>query len=252
MDRARTRLATLAAILLVAGAALAAMLYANEDANPRQPIGLMTSLPIYWSTDQDFGALVSADSAPHWARTALEEKGDLVPLDSLAADGSGDPSVELTGLSRLILAQPRAFAPAEFAALDRWVRAGGHVVIFADPQLTEHSDFALGDPRNPQGVALMSPVFDHWGLRQTLQQGAGRISYEGQILPVDHGGIFMRIPGDNASCEIAAEGYLARCRIGAGHALVWGDAAMLDEEGESAQNEKALDMLLNAAFFEPG
>ncbi|MGB3739894.1 MAG: ABC transporter [Pontixanthobacter sp.] len=250
--RARIKPAALAAVAVVIVAGLAMMLNARDDGVPREPVGLMTSLPIYWNDGDDFGALAAGDSAPHWVRTALENAGDLVPLDTLAAEGSGDPSPQLVRLSRLVLAQPRALAPVEFAALDRWVRAGGHVLIFADPQLTEHADFALGDPRNPQAVALLSPILAHWGLRQTMQERTTRVSHRSESIPVDAGGTFDPLPEASANCAIGADGYLATCRIGSGRAIIWGDAAVLDAGSEIAQNGAAIGMLLNAAFSADG
>ena len=44
------------------------------------------------------------------------------------------------------------------------MRGGGRVLLFADPMLTRHSAFALGDRRRPQDVVLLSPILARWRL----------------------------------------------------------------------------------------
>ena len=63
----------------------------------------------------------------------------------------------------LLLAQPRALAPAEMVKLDSWVRDGGKLLILADPALQWGSLYPLGDKRRPLFTSLLSPLFSHWG-----------------------------------------------------------------------------------------
>ncbi len=244
-----------AGIAAVAGVVVGVVAMA-PDPGPRERVGLVTSLPIYWNDGAAFETLASPDAAPHWVRTALEERYDLVPVDGLAAaDDTAAaiaPSAELAGLDFLILAQPRALRPAEYVALDNWVRGGGRVMIFADPLLTEHSEFSLGDPRRPQGAALLSPILAHWGLTQSYDpaQAPGiRLvdSGDGQI-PVEAAGQFAVAISKNADCRIMGRGVLADCTVGSGRALILGDAAVLDGETEAPASRNALDTLIESAF----
>ena len=67
-----------------------------------------------------------------------------------------------------MMIQPRPLSPQENVALDNWVAAGGRLLLFADPALTEDSAFAIGDRRRPQDVVLLSPILARWGLELEL------------------------------------------------------------------------------------
>ena len=131
-----------AALLLLAGGCRA------EDSGPapipedRPELGLMGTIPLYWGEEAAFGAALSGNATPHWARAQLEAHYTLRPLDTLSADSLG-------GVEYLILAQPRAHAAAENVALDAWVFAVGRLLLFADPLLTAESRFPLGDRLRP-------------------------------------------------------------------------------------------------------
>jgi hypothetical protein len=151
----------------------------------RIPLGLSSTLPIYWQESPDFATILKAEGEPGWVRQALETRFDLVPLDVLSAEA-------LAPLDHLLLAQPRALSPAENVALDDWVRAGGQLLLFADPMLTSHSQFAIGDPRRPQDVVLLSPILARWGLEltfDTTQPQGERIEEAFEMaIPVDLAG----------------------------------------------------------------
>lgn len=211
-------------------------------------LGLMTSLPIYWPEVADMGDLIGDRARPGWVRPAIEQRYDLQPLDTL--NGAA-----LAPLKRLLLAQPRPLSPQENVALDAWVRQGGELLLLADPLLTRHSQFALGDKRRPQDVALLSPILAHWGLELTFDpdQPAGEhaIDWGGAPLPVRMAGVLRPIAGaEDATCVLLASGVLAQCRIGQGRVLVLADAALLDEGSEAAIEARriALDRLLKAAY----
>ncbi|MCW1381268.1 GldG family protein [Novosphingobium sp. KCTC 2891] len=213
----------------------------------RPALGLFTSLPILWNEAPDVAAMLApASGPPHWARTALEQRYALVPLDTLTAPGK---------LRLLLMAQPRPLSPQENVALDGWVRGGGRLLLFADPMLTWESAFALGDRRRPQDVVLLSPILAHWGLelRFDEDQPPGLREIEGSTLPVNLAGHFaLRAGGAEGSrCRIVEAGFVADCAIGNGRALVVADAALL-EPGDSAGSRKAaLDGLLDRAFGAP-
>lgn len=211
----------------------------------RLSIGLMSSLPIYWSGGDAFAELSQDSSDPHWARAALEEAHDLEPLDNLAPE-------HLEELDLLILAQPRALSPMENVALDDWVRAGGSALVFADPALVLESEFPLGDPRRPMDTVLLSPILARWGLELTFDPTeAGelrRVNYSGIPLDVVAAGRF-RVPGaDGASCATAAEGVVANCAIGIGRAILIADATILeDSAGTDASTEVLTGLIARAS-----
>ena len=242
-------------ILIVALLAVAIGAAAVAWRTPREKpvLGLFTTLPIYWGETADLGAVLSDESGPHWVRRALERDYRLRPLDVLGAAGQEQG---LAGMRDLVLAQPRALSPAENVALDAWVREGGRVLLFADPMLTAHSGFALGDRRRPQEVILLSPLLSHWGLDlqfdETQPEGERRVAALGTAVPVNLPGRFAlreNAGGGDATCVLLGEGLVARCTIGRGKAVVIADAALL-EDGGNAQTarEAALSALLNSAF----
>lgn len=213
----------------------------------RAELGLFTSLPILWAEAGGVAALVDDRTPPHWARAVLEREHRLVPLDVLDRMPPG--------LQRLVMAQPRPLAPAENVALDRWLRQGGHLLLLADPMLTEDSAFAPGDRRRPQDVALLSPLLTHWGLGLLFdaEQPAGERQVpspaSGEPLPVDlPGRLQLRAGGEDSACRIVAAGVAATCRIGRGRALIVADAAVMERGGDITVRRAALAALLDAAF----
>lgn len=233
------------AILIAAIGAVGVVALTRDQPPPRQHTALFTSLPILWGEAGDMRDLLKTDAPPHWVRTALEARGPLQPLDTLTN------LKRLPARTLLVIAQPRPLSPEENVALEDWVRGGGRVLLFADPLLTAHSAYALGDPRRPQDVVLLSPILTRWGLELRFDeaQPAGEHSVEwlGENLPVDLPGHFaVKNP---AACRTEAGGLVARCRIGAGRVLAVGDAALLDLgiAGDDRARRAALDRLLDEA-----
>ncbi|PNU01886.1 DUF4350 domain-containing protein [Novosphingobium guangzhouense] len=204
-------------------------------------IGLYSSLPIAWKEAADIRGLLADEGAPHWAMDALQQRGRVVPLDTLA-DAHG--ALPLPKRAMLVLAQPRPLTAQENVALDAWVRAGGRVLLFADPMLTSHSLFSPGDPRRPQDIVMLSPILGRWGLELQFDdaQGAGERLEDG--IPVNLPGHFASLgnSGDAsgkagdvvAQCRIEASGLLARCRSGKGLILAVADAALLENPQNTA------------------
>jgi len=202
----------------------------GEAETLKTPLGLSSTLPIYWQESADFATILKEESEPGWVRQSLETRFELVPLDVLSAEA-------LAPLDHLLLAQPRALSAAENVALDNWVRAGGQLLLFADPMLTSHSQFSIGDPRRPQDVALLSPILARWGLELTFDtaqpQGKRREEAFGMAVPVDLAGAFVPLASEAAGeCAIAPSGIVARCRIGEGQVTLLADAALLDGEDD--------------------
>lgn len=234
----------LAALLLgtlILGAAL--WLGRAGPERPGAPIGLFSSVPLMFADSPE----LSLDAPPAWPRAVIARHGRPVPLDSLVTEGGRSP---LNGIARLIVAQPRALSPAENAALDAWVRAGGQLLLLADPMYTPHSSYALGDPRRPQAIVMLSPLLDHWGLRldfDSKQAGGERsASAMGLAVPVDLPGRFSII--SSSLCRLWDQGLVATCRIGKGRVYALADATVIDPDGADSAHARALSGLLDAAF----
>lgn len=234
--------------------AVAAAVWALAGAGPsflekRGPLGLFTSLPLYWGEEGAFSDLLDPDAETHWARSLVEEHRELRPLDVLSAETLG-------GLQDLLLAQPRALSASENVALDEWVRSGGRLLLFADPLLTEESHFPLGDRRRPLDVVLLSPILNRWGLELHLDEqqplGARFVRLAGVNLPVDLPGQLALIPtapDAPARCELLVQGVAAHCEIGRGRVLLVADAALLARHVAGPRaHSRALSGLMTKAY----
>lgn len=303
MFRPRSSLkVALAALALGPVAAFVAAAQAQEPAGQSLPdLALMGTIPIYWGEAASLAELLAPENPEetggpgehgegehgeagygeaghagphplhHWARERLEERFRLIPVDYLSGE-------VLAGHERLLLAQPRALSPEENVALDRWVRQGGRLLLFADPWMTGESRFGIGDRRRPQDVALLSPILEHWGLRLEFVEAqapgiAQRDIAGGEIagsdtptarmpvnLPVNLPGRFAALESaspedraldhrpDRARCRLAGEAVLALCRLGEGRIVVLADAALLDIAGPWPGAPEALALLTQIAF----
>jgi hypothetical protein len=220
---------------------------AAQDERPQ--VGLFTTLPIYWYESEGLSELIAPDAEPHWARSQIEQRFELVPLDVLSGEGA-----RLNGVGNLLLAQPRMLSPAENVGLDAWVRDGGRLLLFADPMLTGESIFELGDKRRPQDVALLSPILAHWGLELLFDEsqpaGERLTDVAGFALPINAAGRFRHFPADEprTACNPRAGGLIAECAIGRGRAVIVADAALFDGAGDAPERRQALAALLEWAF----
>lgn len=217
----------------------------SEEAAPKHLVGLFSTLPIYWG-EGDMAEILDGSNSRDWVRDIIEQRFDIEPLDTVEPDA-------IDGLDRIIMAQPRPLAPSENVALDNWVRAGGQLLIFADPLLTRHSDFALGDRRRPQDVVLLSPILTRWGLElrfDDAQPSEERlISASGNQYPVNLAGQFVAT-GDG-KCTISEAGLFAWCSVGNGRVTLMADAVILDSEetaATSAQRQVLLATLIGDAL----
>jgi len=208
---------------------------------PRTQLGVFTSLPIIWNEASGPAEMLNAHQAPPWPRVALEDRFRIVALNTL---------LKLDPLDDLLIAQPRPLAPQENVALDGWVRRGGHLVLFADPMLTAPSRFAIGDPRRPQDIALLSPILAHWGLELRFDEAQpfGLRESAGSALPVNLSGYWAKLPRGEADCRIEQAGLVANCRIGAGRALLVADAALFEATPDPAGRAALLHAMLTRAF----
>lgn len=247
MVRRRNRLAAIAGVMMVAACGQPQPA-PPAPVSPSVAVGLSTSLPVYWSESEDVTDLLAQDAPVPWPRMAIERRHRLIPLNSLADEAA------LEAVDVVLLAQPRPLSAAENVAIDRWVRDGGHVLLFADPALTQESAFHVGDKRRPQDVALLSPILARWGL--TLEFDEAQVLGERLVadpvagsVPVNLAGR-LRVQAGTAEpadrCAIGPQGLVARCTLGRGTATVVADAALFEPVDDTAQRERVLLGLIDS------
>lgn len=235
-----------------------------DKAAPVHELAIYTSLPLFWAESGDIAGALAQDGPAHWVLDALAqeggpERGAIHPLDTLTSL-EGMASLREHGV--LLMVQPRPLSPQENVALDAWVRAGGHLLLFADPMLAMDSAFAPGDPRRPQDVALLSPILGHWGLEMffdpdqppqdhavALPEGALPVRLAGRLERFGKSGDAATGNAPLASCAIEAAGLLADCSIGQGRALILADATLFDADAsDTAERGSVLRALIARAY----
>ncbi|TIX51366.1 ABC transporter [Alteraurantiacibacter aquimixticola] len=241
--------AGLAAIAVLAGPTPLSAEEAPERAVLAAPaqrpvLALMGTVPIYWGEADGLSEVINGDAPKHWARAFLEQDFQLAPLDFLTAEA-------LSSHKYLLMAQPRALAAEENVAVDRWVRDGGKLLLFADPMMTGESRFSIGDRRRAQDVALLSPILARWGLELTFAEGQSlgltTIAHGEAQLPVNLPGRFVPHE-DRFECVVSAGGLIAHCAIETGEVMLVADAAMLDVAGPWPGAEAGLAHLYSHIF----
>ncbi|MEO7821713.1 MAG: hypothetical protein ABIR51_09420 [Sphingomicrobium sp.] len=193
---------------------------------------LITSLPLLF--DETFGIDQKGSPAGRW----LEQHYRVKPIG--AAERAS-----LKGQHSLFMAHPRA-QPAELLVeLDRWVRGGGHVLLLADPKLDWPSRRPLGDPLRPPLSFADTGLLKHWGLALDGPDpdGPSSVEVDGMSVGTDSPGK-LRLDGKSA-CVLDAGGFIARCAIGRGKAVIVADADFLDVSDMPSRIERAhnLDFL---------
>jgi hypothetical protein len=228
---AARRRALLFLLLAALAAAALALAIARRERAPaaaeRPPLLLLTSLPLM------FGEDFSLQGGGSPALKALETRYRVVPISVT------DPA-DLAKGRLLLMAHPRAQPAEDLVALDDWVRAGGRVLLLADPMLEWPSERPLGDPTRPPPMFMDTGLLAHWGLR--LDPPAERGDR-----PAKLGGyeVLSASPGSlSGRCAIGADRLVAHCRIGKGRATVVADADLLDVARLGAKAEHNLDALL--------
>lgn len=259
MATARRNYAWLAALLALAVGLYAVWSIAARPAD-RQPLALMTSLPIYWGEAGDMTNLISGNVETPYIRQVIEKRYKIEMLDTVALqDGVGDEAQQidpLNGVERLVIVQPRGLGPEDNVALDEWVRGGGKLLLALDPLLTNSYAVPISDPRHPNASALIPPIMQRWGLAMRFDEGqslgARTVQFQGQDLPVVMAGelFSMGEEGDEGrgDCAIEASGVIARCTVDAGQVTVMADAAIFEQVGAEGVGEEVILALLASAL----
>lgn len=205
------------AALLVAVAACDAPATPASERGPERPeLHLITALPLL------FGESFTLEGERPAVTAWLEQRYRLTPVDL--------PS-QLPPAATLLMAQPRALPAEELVALDAWVRAGGKLLLLADPRLEWPSDRPLGDRLRPPPMYPDTGLLGHWGLRLDAPEATGLVTI---------GAVTYGSPGTLVATKPACavdRGILARCRLGRGTAVVVADADWLRGDDPSALGE---------------
>jgi hypothetical protein len=174
-------------------------------------LAILTTLPIV------FGEGFGLDTPAHPVLTALSQDFRIRPVD-----GPG----ELPRGGLLLAAQPRALTAERLVALDAWVRAGGRLLLLADPLLAWPSERPLGDRFRPPVSFDDTGLLVHWGLQLSFAHAPATPR------PLGSRTVTGSSPGtlatSSSACVITDGGWRADCRVGKGRAVVIADADWLD------------------------
>ena len=254
MPRPRNRLALACGLLALAGCSPDAPPAA--DPGERYPLGLMTSLPLYWADNAQIADLAAGRRPPPWQRGVIEARYTLQPLDTLSPVPALSPDAPdtdpLAGLERLAVIQPRGLSPADNVALDQWVRGGGRLLLVLDPALTGEYEAPLGDPRRPVDSALIPPVVARWGLAVAFDEAQDatvkRAALGKAQLPLALAGTITITDPAAAVCALLAGGAVATCRVGKGKVTLVADAAVFEHPELAGEGGATLRALLVASL----
>ncbi len=232
-------------LLCVAGLALW-MASANDSESNKPPVYLMSTLPLKWG-EGDVKDVAQGVSDPALFYSALVER-------YLIKDADGLDKIEASPDGMLIMVQPRLLAPSENVALDKWVRGGGRLVLFADPALQWESRFPLGDSRRPLFTSLLSPLLDQWGVQLALpvKDDAKPSEIDGSRIETLSRGFWLQHPHVERvpDCHTDRSALIAECRIGKGRVLLLADVDLLQDRywtnnmlGGSDNRDWVLDLI---------
>lgn len=222
-------LAVLAALMLGAFLLLARDRdrLAERPPRDRPDLLLLTSLPIL------FGEEFAIDGHGSPLLTALERRYRVRPIDVASRQA-------LAGHRLLLMAHPLAQPAEALVALDEWVRSGGRVLLLADPELSWPSERPLGDLLRPPPAFADTGLLARWGLTLTPPDSPAPVErkFAGRR-------IIAQTPGRWAGrCAIGPRQFVARCRVGQGHALLIADADFLRPPGGGDPDAAAESVLL--------
>ena len=233
MTRPRVLLVGLVSLLICGAAAFALMPreHATQGA-PRTAVEkpalmVLTTLPLLFPEE------FTLQGPGSKALTALETRYRVVPIGTTEAASLKEGRL-------LLLAHPMAQTAEALVDLDRWVRHGGRVMLLADPRLEWPSKRPLGDKLRPPPTFADTGLLKHWGLELAApgETGPQQRQLAGKAILTASSG---RLAG---TCEIGGGGFVARCGIGKGRAVIVADADFLNVENLDGPTESNLDALL--------
>lgn len=190
-----------------------------------EPLVLMSSIDLKWG-EAEFNAVAKGEADPDPLYKRLAEIHKIIAVDNVAQLQASRAKVAL-------LVQPRPFTPEELVRLDQWVRAGGRLLLFADPALQWPSDLPIGDPARPLFTSMHSPLFAHWGIELVLPMELETDSAEAVIQIGTHdvrvvsAGHWQAVSTNEQLCRIGKQPLIAECRPGKGQAILVADADLL-------------------------
>jgi hypothetical protein len=186
--------------------------------NDKPVLLVVTSLPIIFADSFQLGG-----GSP--ALAALESRYRVEPINVTDATG-------LKGQRLLLMAHPLAQPAEALVDLDRWVRAGGRLVLLADPKLDWPSDRPLGDKFRPPPAFADTGLLHHWQLTLHAPDQNGLIerTIDGRKVQVSSPGAL------SGACGLRRDGLLARCDIGRGKATIIADADFLRADAADSDN----------------
>ncbi|WP_265570008.1 hypothetical protein [Sphingomicrobium nitratireducens] len=190
---------------------------------PRDPTDLLllSSLPLLFGTGFD----LDAQRAP--LVDALEDGHEIEAI--AVADAAS-----LEGHDLLLMAHPLAQPADALVDLDEWVRAGGHVLLLADPGLAWDTGLPLGHPQAPPPFFADTGLLGHWGLTLDGPLDAGEAGAATALGATAPG----RLSSDSPGCTLHDDGFVARCRVGEGAVTVIADADL-------AASDPGIALILN-------
>ena len=204
----------------------------------RQNLHLLTVPSLFWG-EGDIASAVQRKTERPPLITHLAAAWRVVPLDIARPD-------QLKPVSLLLIIQPQALAPDELVALDAWVRAGGHVLILADPDLRGASSSNKGEAQHPPSTTLLSPLLAHWGLTLLPDQAGAPtrfIAFADRKVPAPGSGRWISRSRD---CTVISD-VVARCTLGKGIAVSVADADFAisaTDAAAQADGQRLVDRLL--------
>ncbi|MEW4466381.1 DUF4350 domain-containing protein [Parasphingorhabdus sp. JC815] len=191
-------------------------------------IQMMTSLPIIWGEGASMENIISGKASPAPIYAHWQKHYDITAVDSFEGLEKSDTDI-------VLLVQPPAMDPADLAAIDTWVRAGGNAIILTDPQLIWPSSLPLGDKRRPLASGLLSPILGRWNLELQITDDAARnvkLETSGATVTAVGVGAFKLAPrpeNGQVECVISAAKSMARCKLDEGRATLVADADFLND-----------------------
>lgn len=225
-------LAVGSAVLAIAGAAALALSGRENDIAPRAEsqrpaLMLLTSLPLIFPED------FTLSGGGSKALGAIETRYRVIPVATT-------DSASLKQGRLLLMAHPLAQPAEALVDLDRWVQDGGRVLLLADPRLDWPSKRPLGDKLRPPPQFADTGLLSHWGLRLEAPESGGPARRQ-----LAARAVLTSSPGSLAGdCRIEQGGFVARCTLGKGRAVIVADADFLNVDQLDGPTDDNLDALL--------